>query len=171
MKICIIGYSGAGKSTLARALSQKLNTPCLHLDEVFWYGNWQSRPRGEVDAAVRVFAQANENYIIEGNYFYAYPQRFDECDAVIVLALNRFACLFGALARYKKYKGRPRPDLPCPEKFDLEFAAWILLGGRTRSRRRSIKNAVSACNGKVYIIKTRRRMKRFWAELISEGKI
>ena len=158
MKICIIGYSGAGKSTLARALSQELNIPCLHLDGVYWYGNWQHRSHEEVDSIVAQFARSNANYIIEGNYRYAYPQRFEECDVLIFLAFNRFACLRRAYSRYKKFKGRPRPDLPCPEKFDFEFAKWIVWDGRTRSRRRGLYSAAHSCKGEVFIIKNQKQL-------------
>ena len=47
MKICVLGFSGSGKSTLARFLGERLNLPVLHLDCVFWYGDWQSRTREE----------------------------------------------------------------------------------------------------------------------------
>lgn len=43
MKICIIGYSGSGKSTLAKKLSSFYNIPCLHLDNVQFYGSFQRR--------------------------------------------------------------------------------------------------------------------------------
>lgn len=161
MKICIMGYSGAGKSTLARALSQKLNIPCLHLDSVYWYGDWQNRSREEVNQIVAQFAAENSNYIIEGNYRYAYPQRFEECDVLVFLAFNRFVCFRRAFSRYKKFKGRPRPDLPCPEKFDFEFAKWILWDGRTRSSRRGLYSAARMCRGEVYIIKTQKQLDKF----------
>ncbi|HIU80335.1 MAG TPA: AAA family ATPase [Candidatus Coproplasma excrementipullorum] len=161
MKICIMGYSGAGKSTLARALSQKLNIPCLHLDSVYWYGDWQNRSREEVNQIIAQFAAENSNYIIEGNYGYAYPQRFEECDVLVFLACNRFVCFRRAFSRYKKFKGRPRPDLPCPEKFDFEFAKWILWDGRTRSRRRGLYSAARMCRGEVYIIKTQKQLDKF----------
>ena len=161
MKICIIGYSGAGKSTLARALSQEFNIPCLHLDSVYWYGDWQHRSREEMDLAVRQFAGRNDDYIIEGNYRYAYPQRFEECDVLVFLAFNRFVCFRRAFSRYKKFKGKPRPDLPCPEKFDFEFAKWILWDGRARSRRRGLYSAARSCKGKVFIIKKQRQLDEF----------
>ena len=161
MKIFIIGFWGAGKSTLARALSQKLSIPYLHLDSVYWYGDWQNRSREEVNQIVAQFADENNNYIIEGNYMYAYPKRFEECDVLVFLAFNRFVCFLRAFSRYKKFKGRPRPDLPCPEKFDFEFAKWILWDGRMRSRRRGLYSAARMCSGEIYIIKTQKQLDKF----------
>ena len=38
----IIGCGGCGKTTLARKLAQRLNLPLIHLDRLYWCGNWQS---------------------------------------------------------------------------------------------------------------------------------
>lgn len=40
-KIIIIGNAGAGKTTFATKLALKLNIPLIHLDKLYWYGEWQ----------------------------------------------------------------------------------------------------------------------------------
>ena len=139
MKIQISGYSGSGKSTLARALGKKYGLPVLHLDSVQWYGNWQARSVEEQSEIAGKFLAENDGWVIDGNYTKVCPQRFTECDLFILLQFGRFYCLKKCLSRYKKYKGRPRPDLPCNEKMGLEFAWWILFKGRTLKKRRRFK--------------------------------
>lgn len=163
IKIQICGYSGSGKSTLARALGEKYNIPVLHMDSVNWYGNWQYRSDEEKTEIVNEFLSENESWVIDGNYTKICPQRFSECDLFILVQFNRFYCFNKCYARYKKYKGMPRPDLPCGEKFDFEFAWWILFEGRTRKRRKSFrllaKNAKSAL-----VFKSRRALNRWLRE-------
>ena len=43
-RILMIGCGGAGKSTLARALGEKLGLPVVHLDKLWWTGNWENVP-------------------------------------------------------------------------------------------------------------------------------
>ncbi len=160
MKIQICGYSGSGKSTLARALGKKFNVPVLHLDSVNWYGDWRYRSDEEKTEIVNNFLSENDGWVIDGNYTVVSPARFFDCDLFILLLFNRFYCFKKCRSRYKKYKGRPRPDLPCGEKFDLEFAWWILHEGRTRKRRNKFRqlaaNATSAL-----VFKSRRAFKKW----------
>lgn len=161
MKICVIGYSGAGKSTLARLLGEKYGVPVLHLDATFWYGDWQHRPRGEQSVIVNNFMKENADWVIDGNFFHICLNRFEECDAVYFLNYNRFFCLKEAWKRYKKYNGTMRPDCPCKEKFDFEFAKWILLEGRSKKKKALLKKVLSTCNGKVLTFKTRKALNRY----------
>ena len=160
MKIQICGYSGSGKSTLARALGKKFNVPVLHLDSVNWYGDWQYRSNEEKTEIVNNFLSENDGWVIDGNYTVVSPARFFDCDLFILLLFNRFYCFKKCWLRYKKYKGRPRPDLPCGEKFDFEFAWWILHEGRTRKRRNKFRQL--AANAKsALVFKSRRAFKKW----------
>lgn len=162
MKICVTGYSGAGKSTFAKFLGEIYNLPVLHLDATFWYGNWQHRTREEQTKLVRTFMTENpQGWVIDGNYFHICLERFEECDSLFFLNYNRFFCFKEAVKRYKKYKGTARGDCPCKEKFDFEFAYWILLKGRTRRQKRKFKNAISGCKGEVFAFKSRRKLNKF----------
>ncbi|MGN0814017.1 MAG: DNA topology modulation protein FlaR [Candidatus Coproplasma sp.] len=158
MKICVIGYSGAGKSTLARILGEKYGVPVLHLDSVYWYGDWQNLDFEQMDKRVKEFLSANQNWVIDGNYYSYSPERFAECDMLIFLNYNRFYCFFQALKRYKKYRGTPRPDCPCNEKFDWEFMRWILHDGRTKQKRQKINSVLSGCKGERLIFKNRKKL-------------
>lgn len=169
MKICIIGFSGSGKSTLARILGEKYDIPVLYLDSVYWYGNWQKLSDEQMDQRVSEFLSANQSWVIDGNYFSAAPKRFAECDMLIFLNYNRFYCFFQAFKRYLKYKGTPRPDCPCDEKFDLEFMRWILLGGRTKQKKQKINGALISCKGQVLIFKNRKKLNLWLSEFLKQN--
>ena len=162
MKICVLGFSGSCKSTLARFLGERLNLPVLHLDCVFWYGDWQSRTREEQEIKVNEFIAANpESWVIDGNYLKIFRERAELCDEIYFLNFNRFFCYSQALTRYKKYKGEARPDLPCREKFDFEFKKWLLFDGRTKKRRNELKNFVFDAKGAVFEFKKQKDLEKF----------
>lgn len=39
-RILIIGNAGSGKTTFAKALAEKTHLPLIHLDKLFWCGEW-----------------------------------------------------------------------------------------------------------------------------------
>ncbi len=164
MKISIIGYSGSGKSTLARKLAEKHGIPVMHLDAVHFSDGWTERNAEEKLRDVENFLNENNSWVIDGNYTKLfYDRRTDEADMIIMLLFNRFACLFRAYRRYRKYKGQTRPDMAegCNEKFDCEFARWILFDGRKKKARDRYKNLAEKYPDKTVIIKNQRQLTRF----------
>lgn len=142
MKIAVLGYSGAGKSTLARMLGEHYNIPVLHLDTVQFLPDWGIRDEQEKRKITFDFMQ-QENWVIDGNYSGLYKtERLEQADKIFILSFNRFFCFKSALKRYFQNKGHTRPDMAdgCNEKFDLEFALWILFWGRTYKKRKEYKN-------------------------------
>lgn len=161
-KICVVGNSGSGKSTLARVLGEKYSLPVLHLDNTFWYGNWQHRSREEQAAIVKRFLDCfSDGWVIDGNYFKICPCRAALSDEIYYLNYNRFFCYKEARKRYKKYKGQVRPDCDSPEKFDFEFAKWILFDGVTKKRKEALKSFIDGCRGKVHSFKNRKKLNEF----------
>ncbi|MGX8698840.1 MAG: Topology modulation protein [bacterium] len=137
MKIMILGYSGAGKSTLARRLGEKLSLPVLHLDTVYWAPGWTERGAEEQQSMVERFLDSHSGWIIEGTYRKLFfERRFAEADRVYLLLLNRWLCLSRVLRRWRRYRGRERPDRAagCPEKIDAEFLLWVLWKGRGKKK-------------------------------------
>ena len=147
MKIQIIGYSGSGKSTLARKLADFYGIPCLHLDCVQFYGDWEERSKEEQTKIVRDFMAENESWVIDGNYSHVATERFSMSDLTVYLNYNRFYCYRKARERYRTYKGRARESCPCNEKFDLTFRRWLLWDGRTRARRKKNLAHLAATKG------------------------
>lgn len=142
MKIAVLGYSGSGKSTLARELAKHYGIPVLHLDTVQFLPEWQVRSEDEKKRITADFMQ-NESWVIDGNYTSLYQkERLEQADEIIILSFNRFFCFKSALKRYFENKGTARDDMAdgCNEKFDLEFAWWILAVSRTKRRRNKFKS-------------------------------
>lgn len=124
-RIIIIGSAGSGKSYLAKKIAEITGYPLIHLDNEFWNPGWVKTPRDEWIKKQKNM-MASEQWIIDGNYDSTLELRFEACDVIIFLDINRFICMLGAIKRH----GKKRSDLPdyCEEKFDkefLEFLKWI----------------------------------------------
>ncbi len=163
MKIAVLGFSGSGKSTLARKLGERLSLPVLHLDTVFWLPGWQERDREECAAITAGFME-QENWLIEGVYSkFHFDARMEQADKIVLVTLPRLNCLVRAVRRYCTYRGSSRPDMTegCPEKFDLNFAWWVVWKGRTAPRRQLLEDVVARYPEKVTILRSQREIDRF----------
>lgn len=164
MKILIIGYSGSGKSTLAKRLGEQFNAPVLHLDTVQYLPDWQEREKSEKLKTVEDFLNKNNSWIIDGTYSgLHFERRLEESDLIIMLLFNRFTCFKRVVSRYRKFKGKSRPDMTdgCIEKLDGEFIKWILLDGRTKKRRERFKKIAGKYPEKTVIVKTQKQLDLF----------
>ena len=161
MKIQIIGYSGSGKSTLARKLGEIANLPVLHLDSTYYYGDWQERTVEEQSAIVRNFLAENDSWVLDGNYTKIVTERYAMTDITIFMDFPKWRCFWAAYRRSRKYRNKPRPDLPCGEKFDRSFRRWLLIDGRTKARRESLVANLNATSGQKVILKNRRQVNKF----------
>ncbi len=172
MKISILGYSGAGKSTLARKLGELYGAPVLHLDTVQFKPNWEERERSEKERIVASFLDDNPSWVIDGTYSgLHFDRRLEESDLIVILLFNRFVCFGRVLSRYRRFKGKTRPDMAdgCAEKLDLEFARWVLLDGRTKKKRAKFKRAASEFPEKTAIIRNQRQLDKLLNALKHEN--
>ena len=161
MKIAILGYSGSGKSTLARNLSEKYNIPVLHFDTVQFLPNWEIRVQEEKERMTKDFLDANDAWVIDGNYSkLSYQRRMEEADVIILLLFNKISCLYRVTRRYLKYKDSTRPDMAegCNEKLDPEFIKWILRDGRTEESRQRYQGVLARYPEKTILIKNQRQL-------------
>ena len=164
MKIAIVGYSGSGKSTLARKLAELYRIDVLHLDTVQFLPDWEIRSEDEKKKITEDFLNSHDSWIVDGAYSrLSYERRMEEADVIILLLFNRFSCFYRAYGRYIKYKNKTRPDMAegCKEKFDFEFAKWILWGGRTKRKRDSYRDIISEYGNKAVVIKNQKELDRF----------
>lgn len=173
MKIAIIGYSGSGKSTLAKKMADIYQTDVLHFDTVQFLPNWEIRSEEEKLKITREFLDSHDSWVIDGTYSkLCYDRRMEEADEIIMLLFNRFSCFFRALRRYRKYKNTTRPDMAegCNEKFDFDFATWILWRGRSRKTKDRHKSLISKYGEKVVVIKNQRRLDEYIKEVEKSQK-
>ena len=161
MKIQIIGYSGSGKSNLAWRLATHYNIPCLHLDGVQFYGNWDIRDDDEQNNIVRDFLAKNDSWVIDGNYSRIAPERFTQSDITIFLNYNRFYCYRKARQRAIENRGKIRYSCPCPEKFDREFQRWILWDSRIAHCRKRHKINLNRTNGQKLMFRNLRQLNKW----------
>lgn len=142
MKIAIIGYSGAGKSTMAKRLGEIYSCPVMYLDTVGFTANWQPRELEEAVAMAQDFLN-QDSWVVEGNWTkFCYQQRLEDADKIIFFNFSRWVCLWGAIRRYIKYRGKTRESIgaDCKEKLDWAFVKWILRNGRTSRQKQRYRN-------------------------------
>ena len=120
-RVLIIGNAGAGKSTFAKKLAQKLSLPLVHLDQLYWRGNWAHLERDEFDRVLQA-QLVKEHWIIDGNFHRTFPHRMQYCDHVFFFDLPTLCCLWGITKRIFQHYGKTRPDMGgnCPEHFDKQ---------------------------------------------------
>ena len=98
-RILVIGPSNAGKSTLALALSEKLDLPTVHLDQLHHLPNTDWEPRPEEDfKALHDEAILADRWVMDGNYSRLMPRRFERATGAILLTSNKWL----RLGRYFK---------------------------------------------------------------------
>lgn len=138
-KIAIVGISGSGKSILARQIVEKTNLPIIHMDTIFWKGNWQAVPEKEYLILHQEILK-KDGWIIEGYIDEKMADRAKLADLVIYLDYPGWLCFWRVLLRYFKHKKESRPELP---KEALEsFSRRLLWVALTRGERKDIESAL-----------------------------
>ena len=97
-RILVIGCPGSGKTRLAGQLSEKLGLPVVHLDRLWWTGDWENVSREEFDRRLEEVLEG-EQWIIDGNFSRTMPMRLQYCDTIIYLDYSRWQCLAGMAQR------------------------------------------------------------------------
>ena len=125
-RVLVIGSPGAGKSTLSAQLATATGLPLFHLDQLHWKPGWVESTTAEFDERLAAVT-AGPSWIIDGNYGRTLPQRLARADTVIDLDLPAWLCLARVIGRVVRSGGKVRADMApdCPERFDLEFLAYI----------------------------------------------
>ena len=168
-RIWITGSSGSGKTTLAKKLGDKLNIPVYHRDAITWKENWEERSQEEQIALTKEITK-RDKWIFEGNMFTAsrLDGRFDKCDTIIFLNINRFICLYRGLRRYFKHKNNPRPELNkgCDEEYDMTVVKYVLLGfPKKKSSREKFFSEAKKLGKKVIILNGQKEVNNWYNRL------
>ena len=127
-RVLVNGRCGAGKTTVSRKLSELLDVPLYHLDQLHWKHGWIEGSKAELyDALVPIIAQ--DRWLIDGNYGSTMDLRLSNADTVIYLDYPIPLCFWRALKRVWQFRGKSRPDMTegCPERFDFEFFHYIAM--------------------------------------------
>jgi adenylate kinase family enzyme len=171
-RILVIGSGGAGKSTFAKQLGQILELPVIHLDQLYWKSGWEKPSKDEwaikVDRAI-----AGREWVMDGNFGGTLPQRIKRADAIVLLDISRWICLWRVAKRAVKYRGMHRPDMApgCQERFDLEFVRWIW---NYPKKSKPAKLALLSATGpdqRVVILRTSREVADFLDETRRENEL
>ncbi len=120
-RILIIGNAGSGKTTFAKKLAEKTGIPIIHLDKMYWTGNWEHIGRDEFDSILQNELEKPE-WIIDGNFNRTIPHRLKYCDTVFYFDIPTVTCLWGITKRIIASYGKTRCDMGgnCPEYFDKQ---------------------------------------------------
>lgn len=120
-RILIIGNAGSGKTTFALKLAQKTGIPLVHLDKIYWSGDWEHIEKNEFDNILQKELEKPE-WIIDGNFNRTLPHRLKYCDTVFYFDVPIITCIWGVTKRILKSYGKTRSDMGgnCPEYFDKQ---------------------------------------------------
>lgn len=130
-RIAVIGSGGAGKSVFAQRLGQLCDIDVIHLDALYWRGDWEPCPPGEWRALQEELVQ-RERWIMDGNYGATMNVRLAAADTVIFLDVARRTCLRSILLRRVHVRWRPRVGNPMRERLTLEFLGYVWRYPRAR---------------------------------------
>lgn len=120
-RVLIIGNAGSGKTTFALKLAKKTNLPLVHLDKIYWKGNWEHIDKESFDNILQEELEKHE-WIIDGNFNRTLPHRLKYCDTVFYFDIPTITCIWGVTKRIIKSYGKTRRDMGgnCPEYFDKQ---------------------------------------------------
>lgn len=167
-RILLIGNAGAGKTTFAKQLAQKLRLPLVHLDKLYWCGNWEHLARNEFDAILQTELEKPQ-WIIDGNFNRTIPHRLQYCDTVLYFDFPTITCLCGITKRTLTNLGKVRSDMGgnCMEHFDSQKISLYrnVLTFNKQHRRDYYELLDNADNVNVNIFKNRRQANAFLAKL------
>lgn len=151
-KILVIGSGGAGKSTFSRRFGEITGIEVIHLDKIYWLPNWTEPSKAEFEKILKPELEKPQ-WIMDGNFKGTLEMRLEKCDTVISFELARTICLYRALKRIFKYRGKTRPDMGegCNENFDLEFLMWVW--NFPKKDKLKIEKVLEKFDGKVKIIR------------------
>jgi adenylate kinase family enzyme len=128
-RIAIIGPSSSGKSTLAARLGAAIGAEVVHLDLLAHYSDtqWQARPKAELKT-LHDSALTAGRWIMEGNYGFTMPQRFQRATAVIWLDFSPWGCVMRYIRRCFAPASRRKGALPgAVERLKWQMIRYILI--------------------------------------------
>ena len=161
-KILVLGNSGAGKSLFTSSLANKLHIDYIHLDTIVYQQSWDYPQFEDMKECVDKML-LKEKWIIDGNFLNNSLERFDNCDTIFFLDINRFTCLYSVLKRNFKYKGKHRESRNenCDERITKSYLKWVFIDYYKTSRKKIIEIINNSQNKNVVVFKTRKQINKY----------
>lgn len=158
-RIAIIGISASGKSVFTRELASKIGLPLVHMDQLFWKGNWQEIPEAEYLKKHQEVIQ-QEKWIIEGYIEENMADRLKRADLILYLDYPGWLCALRLIWRWLKHRRAARPELPKEALESLKNKTfWKVL--RRKERERIEQALILAGNPKAIRLKSPNELKKF----------
>ena len=167
-RILLIGNAGAGKTTFAKQLAQKLHLPLVHLDNLYWCGDWDHLSRDQFDALLQGELEKPQ-WIIDGNFNRTISHRLQYCDTIFYFDFPTITCLAGITKRTLANLGKVRPDMGgnCIEHFDShKISLYRNVLTFNRQHRKDYYEMLNNADGvNVIIFRNRRQANAFLSKL------
>ena len=124
-KIAILGISGSGKSVFSRQLGEKLGLPVIHMDQLFWEGNWEAVPESDYLAKHEEVIKGDQ-WIIEGYIDAKMSNRAQAADLILYLDYSGLRCAWQVIKRWLKHRKKAAPSFPKRpwRNWILTFCGW-----------------------------------------------
>lgn len=159
-RIAIIGISASGKSVFGRKLAEKTGLPLIHMDQIFWKGNWEAVPQSEYLKRHQEIIQENQ-WIIEGYVNESMADRLKRADQIIYLDYPGWLCTLRLIWRWLMHRKQARPELPKEALENLKYETFLKVLNR-KERIRIEKSLELAGNQNVVRIKGPGEIKHFF---------
>lgn len=164
-RIIIIGGNGSGKTTFSLELAKKLEIPVIHLDQIFWKGNWENRSNNEFDNLL-IRELKKPKWIIDGNYNRTLPIRIKYSDTIFYFDFSTIYCIWSITIRIIKNYGKSRFDMGgnCPERFDMNFYKNVILFNK-KYRKQQYQILQENKDKNIIIFNNRNQVKKYLQQL------
>jgi adenylate kinase family enzyme len=164
-RVVVVGCGGAGKSTFAVRLAARTGLPVVHLDAIYWKAGWQPSSPEEWRRNLAPIV-ARDTWILDGDYAGTLDRRLAACDTAVFLDVPRRVCLWRAIKRWLRFRGRPRPDVAagCREQLSREFVRWIWAYPATQRPQMLARLASLGPGQRGVILRSRADVERFLRE-------
>lgn len=162
-RVLIIGNAGSGKSTFAKKLAKRTGLPLIHLDRLYWQGNWEHLSREEFDNILQEELEKPQ-WIMDGNFNRTIPHRLQYCDTVFFFDIPTPVCLWGVTKRILQSYGKTRADMGgnCPERFDRQkVALYRNVLTFNRQHRADYYDMLRSAEAKMVVFRSRRQADQY----------